>query len=107
MDERLKINISQKSEVWLLVFKGPLDEFAEFPAASGKAAILCDLSGITHVNSLGVNAWCEWLAKQKDRTSVILEKCPTSMVRQFSIVRSALAKNTVVESFFVPYMSPT
>src|SRR5436190_4689142 len=105
-DGHMKVEIFKDGEEWKAVLKGPLDEFAMFPPASGTSALRVDLLGVSHVNSLGVRAWCEWLRLQKARTKVTMCNCPVFMVRQFSSVRGTLTSNSIIESFFVPFFSP-
>jgi ABC-type transporter Mla MlaB component len=105
MTDKLIIETQKIDGVWQLVFKGAIDERAELPEATGSTDLRIDLGGVTHINSIGVRTWCEWINKQSGRNKVIIEKSPMTMTKQFSMVKGFIAANVTVTSFYVPYFS--
>jgi ABC-type transporter Mla MlaB component len=106
MDTKLKVEIvKNKDNEWTLVLKGPLDEFAVLPVSTGSTQIRMDLKDVSHLNSSGIQIWCQWLNRQSTGVLIYMENCPFVIAKHFSTVRGVLTPNIVVESFFVPYYS--
>src|SRR4051812_38600849 len=90
--------------IWNL--SGALDESTELAPDKVTEPLYIDLTWITHINSMGIQAWVQWAQTQKQRKAIYLEKCPVVMTRQFSIVRGFLVPNMIVNSFYTPFSSP-
>jgi len=86
-----------------VVLKGDFTEATSFdellPAMVGRVDF--DLAQVTYMNSLGVRAWCEFLASAPIQ-GYEFHACSIPFVLQASMVEDVLGRGTVT-SFFAPY----
>lgn len=67
--------------------------------------IIVDFSGLTHVNSMGIKKWCEWLLGHQQAQQIWLVQVPYVLGRHLSIVKGMIEKNVWIRSIYVPYFS--
>ncbi len=91
----------------VLRLKGVIDEDADLQSTFSKlkGQTVLDLEGIEMINSAGVRAWTNAVAKLSSQIQILLEKCSPRIVEQLNYVSSFLGRCRVV-SFFAPYFCP-
>lgn len=87
----------------IVQLSGALDEHAQLPTIPAGTEIHVDLEKLTYLNSVGVRLWIRWVADVTKNTKMILIRCPALFVKNFSSIRGMLNRNTLVQSFYVPY----
>ncbi len=88
-----------------LVLSGDIDDHVRMGAVEPPAAskLVVDLSGVRRISSFGVKEWVPFVRGLKARGgSIVFERCPSVMVRQFNMVPSTRA-GAVIKSVFLPY----
>jgi len=104
-----KLTIERKDEGkrTLLSIKGIIDEDADLKNvfATLKSPVFLDLEGVEMINSAGVRAWVNAIAKLPTDTPFTLEKCSPRIVEQLNYVASFIGHG-IVKSFFAPYFCP-
>jgi hypothetical protein len=103
----MEFQSTQKLEgnVLHLSFMGTIDEDTNFPEVdlNGVSSVQLDLNGIKSINSVGIREWLDWIRPVAEKTDIVLENCPKSMVFQFNMVDGFLPPRSSVKSFFVPF----
>jgi len=67
--------------------------------------MIVDFSGLTHVNSMGIKKWCEWLIRHQQAKQIWLVQVPYVLGRHLSVVKGMIEKNVWIRSIYVPYFS--
>ncbi len=76
-----------------------LDELARLPAP-----MRIDLGDVRLINSLGVRAWFQFIARcEAAGMAVTVERCAPVMVSQISMIKGFMGTRTRVASILVPY----
>jgi anti-anti-sigma regulatory factor len=104
-ESALSIESHHEGETSRVLLKGEITEAAELDLALEglRQNVILDLSGIKRVNSFGVRNWVKFIQALAEKAATIsLEKCATSMVRQFNMVPTT-RKGAAVTSVFLPY----
>lgn len=88
-----------------LTLTGSIDESADFTQLHlPKTKILAiNLDGITHVNSLGIRSWIQWVATLTNIETYIFKKCPMVIINQVNILQGLLPAGSSIESFYIPF----
>ncbi len=94
------------TETTIKVF-GYINEFAQFPAFPTTPKVIVDTEGVTGMNSVGTRNWCNWFEGVGPSTKILLRHCPIILVKSFNQVKGSYPKLADVESFAVPYYSPS
>ena len=100
--EELKWNPGTK-----IVFKGYINESATLPLIKGEGPYILDLDEVTGLNSLGTRTWCQWITMLSNRGEVKIIKTPAIFIKCFNNVSGSLPANCKVQSFYVPFISPS
>lgn len=79
-----------------------LQSLKDLPAAIAGKSIVFDCSGVSQVNSIGVQQWTKFLTTILPSTSYSFDRCRSTMVSYASLVDAFLGKGAI-ESVFVPY----
>jgi anti-anti-sigma regulatory factor len=89
----------------IIHLSGALDESATIPSdlPSTGGDVYVDLQDMSYINSVGVRTWIRWIAEASRKNRIFLIRCPAVIVKNFSSIRGMLTKNTIVQSFYVPY----
>lgn len=96
--------VQTEESTTIVHFEGALDEHAILPSDLGTSTdIHVDLDGLSYINSVGVRLWIRWLTDVSKKHRLFLIRCPVLVVKNFSSIRGMLNKNTIVQSFYVPY----
>lgn len=94
----------------VLVLTGTIDEDSRIKEivvpASGPQLVL-DLGGISHINSVGIRSWINWVKDISQGRKLIFRRCPRVIVMQMNMVGDFLPPGSTVESFYVPYYCET
>jgi hypothetical protein len=88
----------------IIHLSGALDESAVMPLelpATGDVHV--DMQAMSYINSVGVRIWIRWIADVSIKNRIFLIRCPALIVKNYSSIRGMLTKNTIVQSFYVPY----
>ena len=105
MDESLKIEQSKNGDQLHLVFRGDINENADFSDVSlvGAKEIVLDMAQIRLLNSVGLRSWLLWIKSFAGDSSLVFINCPRHVVDQMNILDGFLPLTARVESFLVPY----
>lgn len=96
--------IQTDMEATIIHLSGALDEHAVMPTEVPAAGdVHVDMQELTYINSVGVRVWIRWITEVSKKNRVFLIRCPALVVKNFSSIRGMLNKNTIVQSFYVPY----
>lgn len=88
---------------WTMV--GSISETISFPDVDTTKKLIIDLKNVTSINSYGVKIWCQWMNKNKAIPSIELVNCPYTIVYNLSLVLSFTNDNTIITSFYVPFVN--
>lgn len=96
-------NAADPSKTFLRL-KGIIDEDADLLSTFSKlrGPTILDLEGIEMINSAGVRAWTNAVAKVSSQAQLLLEKCSPRIVEQLNYVSTFLGPCRVI-SFYAPY----
>ena len=89
----------------LLRFSGYINEDADFehvPVLDTKSVYL-DLESVDGTNSLGLKKWILWITEAAKKNQFVLDKCPSYVVQQMSILQGFVPRGARINSIFVPY----
>ena len=76
-----------------------LDELNRLPGP-----LRIDLGGIRLINSLGVRAWVQFIARcEAAGVPIMIDRCAPVMVSQISMIKGFMGARTRVASLLVPY----
>jgi hypothetical protein len=70
-----------------------------------QSKIIVDLGTLTHVNSMGIKKWCEWLSAHQKVKQIWLIHVPYVFGRHLSVVKGMVEKNVWIRSIYVPFYS--
>ncbi|MBT4761744.1 MAG: hypothetical protein HOO06_08625 [Bdellovibrionaceae bacterium] len=70
---------------------------------TGINTVVFDLEGISLLNSCGLRTWILWIREIPSETVKKFKNCPRIVVEQMNILEGFLPKNSVIESFYIPY----
>lgn len=101
----MKVQVTGKEKLVVRI-SGKLNESADLhmvtlPPAS---AVEFDLVELTHINSIGIRNFRDWLSTLKV-PELTFSYCPRVFVDQVNMVMDFLPKHAKVLSFYVPYYS--
>jgi hypothetical protein len=106
MDAELTITKNVVDGRMHVMLAGRIDERAQFGAfdAAGQASVVFDFSGITLVNSLGIQAWGRFMKGLPPALKIGFHRCPLRIVNQINLFPGFLGGRKVVFiSFYAPY----
>ena len=89
---------------WTIQVSPKLTEESVLPSLTQSKTIV-DLSALTHVNSMGIKKWCQWLTLHQETKQIWLVSVPYVLGRHLSIVKGMIEKNVWVRSIYVPFYS--
>ncbi len=100
-----KTNSIIKDNSLVISLSGVMNEDAKFePIDLSKASeLVLNLSGITLINSIGIRNWLKWSAGFPTDRKIKLTNVPKAMIDQANMLSNFFPKNSVFESFEVPY----
>ena len=103
-ERHCEIRVRDLNPGTLITLSGVLDEQTEIGdvAASVKAPVQIDLSGVRYITSLGLMTWIRLLKLLQEHAPIGLVRCSPTMIAQFSMVTDALT-GARVESLEAPY----
>jgi ABC-type transporter Mla MlaB component len=93
--------------VQTMLLAGPIDEFAAPVLAAlrkvltGRETVRLDLSGVTHVNSIGVLAWSTFITELSAKAAVELSNCSVDFIDVANLT-PMVTEGAEVVSFHVP-----
>lgn len=90
----------------VLMLSGPIDEGSDYSGAhfEGVSEAQFDFSGVTLINSTGLQRWIKFLASIPAGVAISFARCPVRVVNQINMFPGFLAgKNVRVETFFASY----
>lgn len=103
MDDKLKQSREGETlELKLGAYIGENSELFRVPLAGVKRLVL-DLGAVNYINSVGIKNWIQWTWRFPEDVTLVLRRCPPSVVNQINMVAGFLPKNSEIESLFVPY----
>jgi hypothetical protein len=105
MTMQFEAKINRTREIVKLTFSGLIDEDAKFPTfeTRGVDKVVIDLDGVKGINSVGIRTWLDWVTPLSNQMALFFERCPKSIVLQFSMVKGFLPDRATVLSFYLPY----
>ena len=94
-----------KNSSLVISLSGVMNEDAKFdPLDLSKASdFVLNLSGITLINSIGIRNWLKWSGHFPADKKIKLVNVPKAMIDQANMLANFFPKNSVFESFEVPY----
>jgi anti-anti-sigma regulatory factor len=92
----------------IISFVGEIDEDAKFDSFGsvnfdGLTTVIFDLENVTLLNSCGLRTWISWVKTFPSEIITVFRRCPQMIVEQMSILDGFVPKNSMFESFYVPY----
>ncbi len=101
----MKVQVSGKDRV-VVRMSGKLNESADLQMVSlpPVSAVEIDLVDLTHINSIGIRNFRDWLLTVK-APELAFSYCPRVFIDQVNMVMDFLPKHAKVLSFYVPYYS--
>lgn len=103
---KFNITINQAEKKKTVHIEGVLDEdfiFSKYPLTDADE-VEFHLGKLKNINSCGIREWINWMGTIKS-VNIKLVECPKVIVDQINMVQGFISKNTVVESFYVPYFN--
>lgn len=103
---KFNIVISQVEKKKTVHIEGVLDEdfiFSKYPLSEAEEVEFY-LGKLKNINSCGIREWINWMGTIKS-VKIKLIECPKVIVDQINMVQGFISKNTVIESFYVPYFN--
>jgi hypothetical protein len=90
----------------VLALRGPIDEGSDYTAAQwqGVEEVTFDFSGVTLINSTGLQRWIKFLEGIPAGVRIAFARCPVRVVNQINMFPGFLAGRSVqIESFYASY----
>jgi anti-anti-sigma regulatory factor len=94
----------------VLTLKGAIDEdsrLLDVDISNVEKELVLDLAGISHINSVGIRSWINWIGQAQQGRQLVFRRCPRIFVMQMNMVADFLPLGTRIESFYVPYFCET
>ena len=89
-----------------LKLRGDVNENADLkPIFSRQGTVYLDLSGVTAINSRGIQHWVQASRKRDPGLKLMLERCSPAVVSQFNLLPIMADSGTIV-SILAPYFCP-
>jgi hypothetical protein len=101
--DRLEMDEVKSQELRCVTLKGEINETSDFRAIfrlTGKVVI--DMSGITRINSMGIQSWIDAARNANDQLELIFERCSLAVVSQLNMIPK-FARTGRVASIQAPY----
>lgn len=101
----LSIEVIRREGETEALFKGQIDEDADFGPLAGESApkLIFNLEGVELINSCGIRDWIEFQKTLSPGSKIVYRRCPQPIVEQLNIVKGFIRSNSEVESFYAPY----
>jgi hypothetical protein len=104
-DDKLTWTVRKSKGVTFVVFKGTLDESADFSALATLAGeVTFDLAGVSRINSEGIRRWIVFMQGVEGIERLKLVRCSVAVVEQLNMIRGVEGSAEVV-SFYAPYIN--
>jgi len=105
----LELQFRPEGDDLLIELQGDIDEKVIFPQHKARLAqrIIFDCQNLHHINSYGAHIWSKWMKGHDQRQQFVFRHVPPRVVDLFNLVENYLPRESVVESFYVPYECET
>jgi len=105
VSESLVIDKVKEGDTTRLIFKGDLDENADFSSVNLGVVknLVFDMGALRILNSIGIRSWLLWIKKFINGCNLVFVNCPHHVICQMNILHGFLPFSARVESFYIPY----
>lgn len=88
-----------------MTIEGRLDETFRLEPMdfTGVQSLIVDLKDTKLITSQGIAGWLLWLQQIPKDIPILFQKVPKVIVDQFNLVKGFYPKQSLVESFYIPY----
>ena len=106
MSTKLQITVCQDDQTVTSLMTGPMDAHADYSVIPvvGVRQLNLDFSGITLIDSVGIQNWLKFATSIPAAVAVEFHKCPVRVISQLNLFQGFSGNRPVkIRSFFAPY----